>query len=226
MIFTALLILFLLQTAAPGGTANSIVFDFENPQLQPAKYSIEIHEDGSGRYKSMPSPPTPGTTTPDTADAYTSQPMDREIRIGDSLRTQLFALARSHHFFAIACESPKNHVAFTGKKTLSYSGGGGQGSCTYNYSKDEQLNRIADEMESVAFTIEEGQKLALQHEHSPLALDAELETLQDSARGGRALEMGNIAPQLQSIADDANVLERARKRARELLGSSKPAGAS
>lgn len=224
MILAALFTLSLAMLQSSAAPASpTIVFQFEDPQLQPSSYSIEIREDGSGHYKSTPAAPTPGTTIPsDSADEIlTSQPQDREIKIGDPLRSELFAAARSHHFFAMACEAPKNHVAFTGKKTLTYSGTDGRGSCTYNYSRDDQLNRVAEDLEAVAFTLEEGQRLALQHEHSRLALDAELETLQDSAKGGRALEIENIAPQLQSIVDDEAVLLRARKRAKALLvGSS------
>lgn len=216
----AVFVLSLSQAPAASQAASpaSIVFAFENPQLQPASYKIEIHADGSGRYKSAPgAPATDGIATPDAADQITQRPMEREIRISDGLRSQLFAAAHSHRYFAIACEATKVHVAFTGKKVLTYSGPDGQGSCTYNYSQDEQLNRIADELEAVAFTLEEGERLAVQHEHSRLALDAELETLQEAARAGRALEFGNIAPQLQSIADDEEVMLRARKRARSLI---------
>jgi hypothetical protein len=227
MIFTALAILALSgwQTPPPSppSAAATIVFGFENPQLQPSSYSIEIHEDGSGHYKSMPAPPTPGTTIASASEDFINpQPMNREIRIADPLRSQLFAAARSHHFFAIQCEAPKIHVAFTGKKSLTYSGPDGHGSCTYNYSHDPELNRLADALVAIAFTLEEGQRLTVEHEHSPLALDAELESLQDAARGGRALQIENIAPQLQSIAIDEAVLVRARKRAGALLAATEP----
>lgn len=206
------------QSGVPVSSQATIVFAFENPQLQPASYKLEIHEDGSGHYKSMPGAPATDETAPaDAADRITQRPVEREFHIGDALRSQLFAAARSHHFFAIACEASKIRVAFTGKKTLTYSGADGQGSCTYNYSQDQQLNHLADELEAVAFTLEEGERLAIQHEHSRLALDAELETLQEAAGSGRALELGNIAPQLQAIVDDETVMLRARKRAKALI---------
>jgi hypothetical protein len=216
------------QTPAPASSASqaTIVFQFENPQLQPASYSIEIREDGSGRYKSNPAPPAAASADPaaasDPQDVIAPQSQDREIRIEEPLRAQLFAAARSHQFFAMACEAPKIHVAFTGKKTLSYSGPDGHGSCTYNYSRDAELNRIADELVAVAFTLEEGQRLAVEHGHSRLALDAEMETLEDAARNNRALEIQNIAPELKSIADDESVLLRARKRANALLAAGSP----
>jgi hypothetical protein len=221
MMLPVLITLAFALSQAPPAASPTITFKFENPQLQPATYSLEIHEDGSGRYKSVPAAQTPDTAIPSgPTDEIMPQPLDREVKIGDPLRAQLFAAARSHHFFAIACEAPKIRVAFTGKKTLTYSGKDGQGSCTYNYSRDEQLNHIAEQLEAVAFTLEEGQRIALQHEHSRLALDAELEALQEAASSGRALEIGNIAPQLQSIVDDEEILLRARKRAKALLGGS------
>jgi hypothetical protein len=213
------------QTPAPASPAASasITFQFDNPQLQPASYSIEIREDGTGRYKSTPAPPaTEAATSSDPDEVITPQPQDREIHIEDPLRSQLFAAARSHHFFVVACEATKLHVAFTGKKSLTYSGPDGHGSCTYNYSRDPELNRVADQLVAVAFTLEEGQRLAIEHQHSRLALDAELESLEDSAKDGRALEIQNIAPQLKSIANDEEVLLRARKRAAVLLASGGP----
>ncbi len=213
----AMLALAFLQTPANAPASATISFQFDNAQLQPASYSLEIHEDGSGHYKSVPGTPS-ASVDAGPADYITPQAMNREIKVGEPLRSQLFAAARSHHFFAMECEATKLHVAFTGKKTLTYSGANGRGSCTYNYSKDDQLNRLAEQMEAIAFTLEEGQRMVLQHEHSRLALDAELETLQDAAKNGRALEIENIAPQLQSIADDEEVLLRARRRAKLLLG--------
>jgi hypothetical protein len=216
MIASAITLLAFAFFQAP--SPATIVFGFENAQLQPASYSIEIREDGTGRYKSTPASATPDTTLPSASgDDITPQAQDREIRIEEPLRAQLFAAARSHHFFAASCEAGNNHVAFTGKKSLTYIGADGHGSCTYNYARDQEFNRLAEEMIAVAYTLEEGQKLAIQHEHSRLALDAELESLQDAAKDGRALEIQNIAPQLKSIADDEEVLVRARKRANALL---------
>ena len=91
------------------------------------------------------------------------------------------------------------------------------GECTFNWSRDQQLNQLADSLMAVAFTIHEGSRLAIEHVHSRLSLDAELEQLQDAAKDHRALEIENIAPELQSIAADPAVMNRARNRARALL---------
>ncbi|MFT4114192.1 hypothetical protein [Silvibacterium sp.] len=198
----------------------TITFSFENPQLQPPKYRITLHQDGTGRYEAAAASSTAGVDVPTSeAAALTLPAIDREVKIADPLLGQVFALARSHHFFDTACEAPKEHTAFTGKKLWTYEGADGRGACTYNYSKDPQINTLGAQMEAIAFTLVEGQRLELQLAHSRLALDAELENLQDAVKSGRALGLRNIVPTLKAIAEDQNVLERARKRATALLAA-------
>lgn len=206
----AILILFFAGSALANNPDMSagragIRFTFENPKLEPAVYSLEIFEDGSGSY-----------TTPIGGDSE-AQPEMRAIRIHDPLRSKLFQAARADHFFAMDCEAPHNKVAFTGKKTLAYTGPDGTGSCTFNYSREQSVNQIATELISVAYTLEEGDRLKIEHLHDRLSLDAELESLADAAQDHRALELGNIASELESIANDEAVLERARTRARTLV---------
>lgn len=194
--------------AAPAAKAH-VRFTVENPQLQPSVYSLDVYEDGTGSYRASYTPAQEGDAV--------SVPVDRVIHIHDPLLSRLFSTARTHHFFAMDCEAPHNHVAFTGKKTLAYAGPEGEGSCAFNYSRDQSLNQLAADMMSVAFTLEEGVKLANEHQYDRLSLDAELEALASAAQEQRALELGNIAPELEAIANDDAVLNRARMRARELL---------
>jgi hypothetical protein len=186
-------------------TGADIRFTFEDPQLQPSAYSLVIYEDGSGSY-----------TVPPGGDSG-SQPEERAIRVREPLRSQLFEAARADHYFAMDCEAPHSRVAFTGKKTLAYTGPDGSGSCTFNYSHKQSLNDIASELMSVAYTLEEGTRLKSEHLHDRLSLDSELESLQDAAQNRRALELENIAPELESIANDDAVMQRARMRARALV---------
>jgi hypothetical protein len=194
-------------------TPAHIRFIFENPKLQPASYVLDIHEDGTGHFRSEP-----GGAAVASADGVAPQPQELDIHIDEPLRSFLFKTARSHNFFGVACESTKAKVAFTGKKALQYVGPDGDGSCTFNWSHDQQLMKLADDLIAVAYTLEEGQRLAVEHEHDRLSLDAELQELQNAAKEGRAQQIQNIAPQLQAIADDQKVLARARSRARQLLG--------
>ena len=130
---------------------------------------------------------------------------------------QIFSTARAQKFFAIKCEDGKDKVAFQGTKQLSYQGPDGSGSCTYNWSKSGAIEKLTTIFESIAFTLEEGRRLEVEHKHDRLALDAELGDLLTAVKEGRALEVQSIQPVLQEIAEDDSVLERARMRAKKLL---------
>lgn len=200
--------------SAPSASGAQVSFHFENQQLQPAKYSFVIYEKGSGQFRSEPA------DTP-LASTATYEPLaraeDRSVQLSRPVVEQIFSTARAQKFFAIPCEA-KDKVAFEGTKQLSYQGPDGSGSCTYNWSKVVAIQKITSTFESIAFTLEEGRRLAIEHKHDRLALDAELSFLLDAVKDGRAMEVQTIQPVLQEIADDEAVLDRARSRARKLLG--------
>ena len=137
------------------------------------------------------------------------------------MREAMFAAARKNKLFAFACDDGGKNIAFQGTKTLQYEGPEGQGSCTYNWSKNAQIDKLTDQFEAIAATLDEGSKLKRQYEHGRLSLDAELETLDQMVHDGRAIEVENIAPILQTLAGDEAVLQRVQRRARALLAQAK-----
>ena len=203
---------FLLCTVAHAQAPATVTFHFEDARMQPAKYTITVHEDGTGRFQAEAGP-----TSPDDTAALPSEGQDRPIQITAPTTQRIFATARAKKFFAIACDAGDAHLAFTGKKELEYQGADGHGSCSYNYSKEPKIDWLTTEMQGIAATLEAGRRLEIEHEHGRLSLDAELETLEGMAQNGQALELGNIAPQLLAIVKDDAVLQRAQKRARHLL---------
>jgi hypothetical protein len=199
--------------ASAQDSSTQITYTFENPQLQPAGYTILIREDGSGHFRSIAGPASTQASNDDIAPGA----LDRDIRIDDPLRAQLFRYARSHHFFAEKCDHGAKNIAFTGKKTLSWSSPDAHGSCTFDWASDPVLQHISDQLISTAFTLEEGRRLDVELKHSRLGLDAELSTLQDAAKDQRAVGLNNIAPELEAIAQDEEIMQRARARAIMLL---------
>jgi hypothetical protein len=69
----------------------------------------------------------------------------------------------------------------------------------------------------VAGTILEGARLELLLQHDRLGLDAETEYLMEAAGDGRAQQIVAIRGILERLAEDDQVMERVRKRARVLL---------
>jgi hypothetical protein len=100
---------------------------------------------------------------------------------------------------------------------LSYTGPHGSGSCTFNYSRDKEIQTLGDSLEAVAETILEGARLELLLQHDRLGLDAEMEFLTEAVGDGRAQQVCAIQAILDRLAEDDSVLERVRKRARALL---------
>ncbi len=204
------------QAAAQAAAQAEISFTYDNPKLQPPKYVVTVKEDGSGHFRSEGQGPV--SNDPGSVPAG---PQDRPIHISKAMREAMFAAARKNKLFAFACDDGGKNIAFQGTKTLQYEGPEGQGSCTYNWSKNAQIDKLTDQFEAIAATLDEGSKLQRQYEHGRLSLDAELETLDQMVRDARALELENIAPILQTLAGDEAVLQRVQRRARALLAQAK-----
>lgn len=205
------------QTPVSFNTSPSIRLTVQNPQqLQPASYSLQISADGSGTYRA--------SLGADSASGESASPqiVQIPIHIGEPLLSRLFGTVGSHRFFTSSCSAAGGRIAFTGTKTLAYTGPQGAESCTFNYSHEKQVNEVASQLMAVAYTLQEGLRLTRDHRYDRLGLYDELGSLQDAAQSHMALELENIAPELQSIAQDDAVMEIARRRAQALLIASAP----
>jgi hypothetical protein len=111
-------------------------------------------------------------------------------------------------------------VAFQGWKKLTYNGPDGTGSCTFNYSKDKDIESLGESLVAVAGAIVEGARLEILLQHDRLGLDKEMDYLMEAAEDGRVQQVCTIRGILQRLADDPEVMERVRKRARVLLARS------
>ena len=197
--------------AAQSGGPATVTVDYSNPGLTPAHWTLELHRDGRGYFRADGA--KPHTTGVERLEAGA---VDREIQLKPEFAGRLFAAAERHRFFNVACES-RLKVAFQGFKTLSYSGPDGKGSCTFNYSTDKEIQALGDALTAVATTLLEGARLEMLLQHDRLGLDQETQFLAEAVRDGRAQQVGAIREILERLAQDESVLERVRKRARQLL---------
>ena len=185
--------------------------DFSNPALSPSQWTLTLRPDGSGHFRSqvgkLPDDASPGIVPP---------AVDRDIQVSAAYAGRVFAAAEHHRWFNESCESHLK-VAFQGWKTLTYTGPQGQGSCTFNFSKDKEIQDLGDSLEAVAQTILEGARMELLLQHDRLGLDAEMDFLVEAVGDGRAQQVCVIKDLLERLAQDDTVLERVRKRARMLL---------
>ena len=126
-------------------------------------------------------------------------------------------MAKTLKEFQVTCASKAKNVADTGAKTLSYTGPAGDGRCTYNYSENKTVVLLTETFEGIAETMDEGRRLDYLHRYDRLGLDSAITFLADEVTSGRALELGTIAESLRSLANDADVMQRVRIRASQLL---------
>ncbi len=211
------LLLLALQSAAAGAQATAaatITFVFDNPGLQPPHFRMVLAEDGAGHYESSGIAATEASAT--------AAPFSRDMTVADPLRRELFAVARKDQHFAAHCALDRK-LAFTGDKTISYSGPDGAGSCMFNYARDHELQQAAEQLQAVANTLEEGRKLQLLLDHDKLGLDAGIEQLGKEQANGLAMDLQNLGSLLREIAANPDVLNRTRERASALLTAGPPA---
>jgi hypothetical protein len=213
------------QTAAlaadTAATKPEVSFQFERKGVSVPHYTILLREDGSGRYQADEAVASPSMQSSSAVQYAGGKHIDRSITLSSATTEKIFKTARAVNFFNIECASKAKNIANTGDKTLSYAGSDGKGSCGYNYSDNKNVSMLTDMLLAIAFTMDEGRRLEFLHRYDRLGLDAEMNSLATEAQAGRALELGTIAPTLDSIAGDTALMQRVRLRAEKLLEQSK-----
>jgi hypothetical protein len=199
------------------GQAGPVVqVDFSNPGLVPPHWTLILHPDGSGHFRSEPgNVPTRSMETEDYP-KLNAPAQDRDVHVSAQFAQRVFLAARNHKWFNQECESHMK-VAFQGSKKLSYAGPEGQGSCEFNYSSDKEIQALGESLVAVADTIMEGALLETLLQHDRLGLDRETEYMVEASGDGRLQQFGAIREILERLVGDPGVMERVKKRARELL---------
>ena len=124
------------------------------------------------------------------------------------------------------CETRQKNVANTGEKTIRYANGDKDAACTFNFSDDAALMQTVQVFLAIAETVQAGERLQHDLRYDRLALDADMDGLLGSLKSGGAIEVENIAPVLQALANDDRVIDRVRRKAARLLQDAGAAPAS
>ena len=207
------LALVLLAAASPAfaGAGPVLEIDYSNPSLTPSHWVLSLHPDGTGHFRSER-----GDAPMDPAGGFEPANVDRDIQVSPEFAGHIFAIVHQHNPFSAGCESHMK-VAFQGWKKLTYRGLDGTGSCTFNYSKDKEIQALGESLVAVANAIVEGARLETLLQHDRLGLDKEMDFLVEAAGDGRIQQICTIRGILERLAGDSEVMERVRKRARVLL---------
>lgn len=190
----------------------TIIYTEQSGEAQPAKFTLTVDESGAGHYRSEV-----GKIWSSGSNHLGPVPIDVDIMVSKVTRDKVFATARRRNFFSVPCDANGNKPHVQSTKMLAYSGTDGKGQCTFVWSKDDQISELSDILEGIQATVEEGARLGLIYKYQPLVLDKELEAFASQVQDKQALEVENIAPLLDKIANDDKVLHRCRQTARQIL---------
>jgi hypothetical protein len=205
-----------VQQAPVASSGATITYQFERavPGVSVPRYTVVLHEDGSGTYHAEE---VERRSADSAVQQVSSKMIDRPMSVSSEMAVKIFQMARSLNHFTGFCGTKAKNVADTGKKTISYAGPDGSGSCTYNYSDDKSMMDLTDLFYGIVYTMDVGRKLDFERRFDRLGLDAEMISLEQAVKDKHALELGNIAPTLQRLASDPEMMQRVQTRAAKLL---------
>jgi hypothetical protein len=193
---------------ADGPAGAKIHFIFDHDKLDVTHYEFEVGENCETTYTSR-SKPDPQTQE--------SESLSKEVKLSPSTCARIFELAKSANYFNGNFDFTKSKIAFTGKKTLSYSGPGRSGSTSFNWSQNPAITELAGTFQGISTTLEAEPRLRQLRRFDKLGLNAELAQLEQQANSGFLKEIGLISDLLQDIAQDKSIMGLARHRAEHLL---------
>jgi hypothetical protein len=196
------------QAATPTEPPAAVTFTLDFPASQPEHYSIRVQSDGATHYSSS------GRLSPDSED---TDSFDLDFALLPETRQKIFALAAKADYFQKAIDSRHKSLAFTGKKTLAYKDAQRSGETTYNYSNNSGVQELTALMQNLSTTLEFGHRLQYDLHYQKLALNEELQRMDDLARSHELMELTAIRPILDQLIADPGVINVTRARAQRLL---------
>ncbi|MFZ0313104.1 MAG: hypothetical protein WAL85_10400 [Candidatus Korobacteraceae bacterium] len=189
-------------------TQASVRFSFDWSQGFPwQSYSITVQSDGKSSFNGTPH--ADGTNDTD--------PYQQEFTMSAANRQKIFDLAQKLNYFQGDFASRMKNIAQTGQKTLQYQSPQIQGSATYNWSQNADVEDLTRLFGAIAMTIDFGRKLTFQYRYDKLGMDKLLKELEDQQASHGVDELAIIAPMLRKIADDPNLMNISRQSAERLL---------
>ena len=202
---TAALVLTAGLPARSQAVPARITFEYDFPAETPVHYRIDLGETGEGKYQAL------GAT--DIAASEIS------FHLPANVTEEWFAQARALHFFKGNFEA-KRKVAFTGHKTLSYAGPDGTGTAILNFTEDKRMTAMVDNFLGIGATLQVGQRFESDVRFHRMGLDADMVTYKESLKNHQASYPEIIAPILQQLVDNPEVMSHVQRDASSILHSS------
>jgi hypothetical protein len=188
----------------------TVSFTLDFPGANPGHYEIVVSDDGQGSYRSngqLDEQSGPGDPAP------------LQFTLSDKVRKQIFDLAQRAHYFSGKVDSGRKNIANTGAKTLTYKEAQRNTQATYNYSLVAPVQQLTAIFQGLSTTLEFGRRLGYFHKYEKLALEQDLQRMEQLQKDNSLGDVQAIATVLNEIANDQSVINVSRARALRLLAS-------
>ena len=188
----------------------SVTFTQAFPGAEPAYFSLRIDSAGHAAYESRREEGQPGLPE-------LGEPMRIEFEVSQATVSRIFELARSLDYFQGDWDFKKHRIADTGRKTLVYSDSTRNHQTTYNWSENRAIQELTNIFQGISNTQEAAHELDRLRRYDRLGLNQQLAHMEEMAKGGWLRELQVIAPLLEKLAGDPEIMHIARQRAQRLL---------
>ena len=193
----------MLESQKEPSSLPSIIFSRTWANGAPQYFKIEVTQDGRAVYSSQ--------------QPSTNDPQVQKVDLAKQLTLRIFVLAQRANYFQGNFDYSKHKVAQTGLKTLAYSDAGRHFQTSYNWSENASIEQLTQIFEGLSQTLESGRKLATDIRYDRLGVAADLQSLEDAANSGEAVDLELIHPILVQINSDTALMHIAQQRAGHLL---------
>jgi hypothetical protein len=197
-----------VPASATPATIAKIHFAFDHDAMEIPHYEFDVDSDGRAFYKSSGKPDTQSGEV---------ETLSKEFKLSPATRSRIFELAKAADYFNGSFDYTKNKVAFSGKKTLSYSDSTRNGSTSFNWSENKPVTELSGIFQGMSATLEAEPTLRRLRRFDKLGLNAELAKLEQMADSGWLKEIDLIGDILREISQDGTIMGMARHRAEHLL---------
>lgn len=188
----------------------AVTFTQTFPRVEPAYFSLRIDSAGHAVYESRRVEGQPGLPE-------LGEPTRIEFEVSQATVRRIFELARSLDYFQGDWDFKKHRVADSGTKTLAYSDSMRNHQTTYNWSENRSIQELTETFQGISNTQEAAHELDRLRRYDRLGLNQQLEHMEKMAKDGWLRELQVIAPLLEKLAGDREIMNIARQRAQRLL---------
>jgi hypothetical protein len=188
----------------------TVSFTLDFPGANPSHYEMVVGDDGHGTY---------GSNGQLNEQSEPGDPAPLRFTLSDKVRSQIFDLAQRAHYFSGKVDSGRKNIANTGAKTLTYKDAQRNTQATYNYSQLTPIQQLTSVFQGLSTTLEFGRRLGYFHRYEKLALEEDLQRMEQLQRDNSLGDVQAIATVLHEIANDQSVINVTRARALRLLAT-------